>query len=102
MENQSEQIAKILELTESTNKMVRSMERRRKMSSFLRLIYIGLIIYASWWGYKQLMPYMDQMKSLIIQVQEMNKSAGEMSKTVTEAKVNLSPEVQKLLDKLPK
>lgn len=102
MDNQNEQITKILKITEETNRLVKRMESRHKVSSFFRFIYICLFLYLSWWGYKQILPYLDQIKALVVQVQEMSKTADEMSQKVNNVKANISPEVQKLLDKLPK
>jgi cell division protein FtsB len=95
METRDEQIERILKLTEETHQMVKAMKRRHTMSSLVRIIYLGLFIYASWWAYKELMPYMDQLRTLTQQVTEMSKSADQ-------AKDKLTPELQKLLDKLPK
>ncbi len=95
METQDQRIERILALTEETNKIVRNMRAQHRMSSLFRVIYIIAIVYASWWAYQQMLPYLDQAKAMYAQVSELNKTAQE-------AKTNTNIDVQKLLEKLPK
>ncbi len=95
MDYNNEQLDKILKLTEENNRILRGMRRSHNFASLMRIIYIALFIYASYWAYKQMMPYMEQVKTLVQQV-------SELSKTTQGAKESISPELLKLLDKLPK
>lgn len=95
METQDQRIERILTLTEETNKIMRHMRTQQRMSSFFRVIYIIAIVYASWWGYQQMLPYLNQLKATYAQITELNKQAQEV-------KTNTSVDIQKLLDNLPK
>lgn len=91
---QDQRIERILQLTEETNKIVRGMRNQHRMSSLFRVIYIVAFVYASWWGYQQMLPYLNQLKSTYAQINELNRTAQE-------AKTTGSAEIQKLLDRLP-
>ncbi len=95
MESKDEQLEKILKMVEENNRILKGMRRNHTISSVMRLIYIGLFIYASYWSYEQLKPYLKQMITLTQQV-------SDLSNKTSEAKETLSPELLKLLDKLPK
>ncbi len=95
MDNKDAQLDKILKLVEENNRILRGMRRSHNMATFMRLVYIAIFIYASYWAYQQLTPYLAQMKTLVQQVQDLNK-------TTQNAKESISPDLLKLLDKLPK
>ncbi len=95
METQDQKLERILAMTEETNKIVRSMRAQRRMSSLFRVVYIVAFVYASWWAYQQMLPYLDQLKATYAQINELNKSAQE-------TKANLNIDLQKLLEKTPK
>jgi hypothetical protein len=95
METQDQKIERIMELTEETNRIVRGMRNQHRMSSLFRVVYIVAIAYASWWGYQQMLPYLDQLKATYAQINELNKTAQE-------AKTTGTADLQKLIDSLPK
>ena len=90
METQDQKIERILALTEETNKIVRSMRSQHRMSSLFRVVYIAAFVYASWWGYQQMLPYLDQLKATYAQINQLNKTAAE-------TKASISAEAQKYL-----
>jgi hypothetical protein len=94
METQDQRIERIMELTEETNRIVRGMRNQHRMSSLFRVIYVVAFLYASWWGYQQMLPYLTQLKATYAQINELNKTAQE-------AKTTSSVELQKLIDSLP-
>lgn len=86
---------RILALTEENNRILRGMRNQHRMSSLFRVVYIVAFVYASWWGYQQMLPYLDQLKATYAQINELNKTAQE-------AKTTGSADLQKLIDSLPK
>lgn len=95
MDTQQGQIERILKLTEETHQMVKSMKRRHAASTILRVVYVGVFFYISWWAYQEMRPYIEQVKALSSQVSELSTSASNTASSTLS-------EFGKLLDKIPK
>lgn len=54
-----ELLTRSIELSEENNKMLRSMRRSARFSSFLRLVYWVLIIGSAIWTYYFIQPYLE-------------------------------------------
>ncbi len=58
------QIAKLLELTEENNQMLRAMRRSQRWASIMRAFYWLFIIGATVGAFYFLQPYIEQLKSI--------------------------------------
>jgi len=90
----------LLTLTRDNNRMLHSMHRKMIMGQVMSVIYWIIIIGASGWSYYLLQPYIEKYMATF---QSAMKMMGDLQESTAKASANipsLSPEVQKLLEKV--